>query len=176
MGAYKQRALELFDLLDADRSGFIDAGDVARADGEASAARQRKTEEARSFTIALVRAADVNKDGKVSKEEMLAYVERSMVGRTPETLPDFVRHIADAAFGLMDTDRTGKVDKAEFEQYLALPSHNTPAASAADEFTQLDRDGDGTLTVVDLHIATHAFFTDPCPGCPEQWLLTMFTA
>lgn len=35
----------------------------------------------------LIKDFDVNKDGKVSKEELLQGVEKHFVGKTPDTLP-----------------------------------------------------------------------------------------
>jgi Ca2+-binding EF-hand superfamily protein len=35
----------------------------------------------------LVKAFDINKDGSISKEELLAGVEKYFIGKTPETVP-----------------------------------------------------------------------------------------
>ncbi|MCX4751189.1 EF-hand domain-containing protein [Kitasatospora sp. NBC_01287] len=159
MSDYKVRTLELFDRLDVDRSGYINASDLTGAAAGRSV-----------LITGIIEAADANKDGKVSREEMLNHVERAMVGRSPDTLPEYLRKFTAGAFTLMDADRTGTVSKAEFEQYLK--ARNTPAA---DEFAWLDRDRDGSITLDDLHIAAFTFFNSPI-DCPRNWLLAAASA
>ncbi|WP_165425593.1 EF-hand domain-containing protein [Streptomyces sp. BK022] len=164
MGAYTTRVLQLFDRLDADRSGEISVGDQ----------RKGQTEAEKAVTADLIRhlvtAADANKDGRVSTNELLAYIERAAVGKRVDEMPAYLTATADAVFGLMDTDKSGKVDKAEFEQYLKAHNLNVGA-----EFSQLDRDGDGSLTKADLRTAMLHFLASPDPA-PEQWLLALFTS
>ncbi|MFI9645046.1 EF-hand domain-containing protein [Streptomyces sp. NPDC052040] len=162
MGAYTMRVLQLFDRLDTDRSGYITSNG------------QRKDQRPETAVTAdlvrnLVTAADANKDGRVSKDELLAYIERAVVGKSVDTIPAYLTATADATFRLMDTEGNGKVGKSEFEQYLK--AHNL---SAADEFPKLDRDNDGSLTNADLRTAMLHFLASPDPA-PEQWLLAVFT-
>ncbi|MGW5047563.1 EF-hand domain-containing protein [Streptomyces griseoluteus] len=117
----------------------------------------------------LVTAADADKDGRVSQNELLAYIERAAVGKSVDEIPGYLTAAADAVFGLMDTDQSGKVDKTEFEQYLK--AHNL---TAGDEFTKLDRDSDGSLDKADLRTAMLHFLGSPDPAA-ERWLLALFT-
>ncbi|MFD8809249.1 EF-hand domain-containing protein [Streptomyces sp. NPDC059597] len=164
MGAYTTRVLQLLDRLDADRSGHISIDDQGKG----------RTEAEKAITADLIRnlvtAADANKDGRVSQNELLTYMERAAVGKSVDQLPGFLTATADAVFGLMDTDKSGKVDKTEFERYLK--AHDLTAGA---EFAQLDRDGDGSLTKADLRTAMLHFLASPDPA-PEQWLLALFTS
>ncbi|MFF9373800.1 EF-hand domain-containing protein [Streptomyces griseoluteus] len=164
MGAYTTRVLQLFDRLDVDRSGQISVSDQ----------RKGQTEDEQAVTANLVRnlvtAADANKDGRVSKDELLAYIERAAVGKRVDEIPAYLTATADAVFGLMDTGKSGKVDKTEFERYLK--AHNL---TAGDEFAKLDRDSDGSLTKADLRTVMLHFLASPDPA-PEQWLLALFTS
>lgn len=174
MGAYKQRVLELFDLIDTSRSGFVDPGDLApRSEGQ-SAEQVQRGEAVGRIVTEIIRSSDSNKDGKLSKDEMLHWVERTMVGKTPETLPDPVKNLARAVFAFMDADGSGKVGKAEFEKYLK--ARNSSSAGAVEEFAKLDGDGDGTLVRSDIDKAIFRFFTAPESDCPQQWLRAFFKA
>jgi EF hand len=85
--------------------------------------------------VNLIEQYDVNKDGKVSQEEIDS-------NRT--------RWHAD-----FDTDKSGDLNFAEFEQ-LWLKSHHEQIAR---EFRQLDRDGDGRLTLQEYKHPTPAAMT-----------------
>lgn len=168
MSAYKQRALQLFDLLDTDRSGYIDPADIARRVEGQSETQAEAAQIVHGLVMGFIRSGDANKNGAVSKDELLAHMEKAMVGKSPDTTPGYLREFTSAVFTLMDADKSGKVSKAEFEQYLT--AHNVTAPGAVNEFAQLDRDRDGSITSDDLHIAAYNFFTAPDPGYPEHWL------
>ncbi|MFJ2885490.1 hypothetical protein ACIO53_05580 [Streptomyces sp. NPDC087305] len=103
----------------------------------------------------------------MSKEEMLAYVEKAFVGKAPETIPAFLREFTTQALTIMDADKDGTVSKAAFTRHVLT---SFPGEDPAHEFTRLDRGGDGSITADDLHTAAFAFFTDPPPDCPARWL------
>ncbi|MER8187545.1 EF-hand domain-containing protein [Kitasatospora sp. NPDC094015] len=172
MGAYKQRTIEFFDLLDASRSGYIDPEDLSLITARSGSDAQL-TPVISTFFRELLRAADPNKDGKVGKEEMLAYVERAILGKDADAMPEFLRTLAAGAFQVMDADGNGKVDKAEFERYLKARNVTDPAA--ANEFAKLDRDRDGSLTAADLRAGIHVFFTEVDRDVPQQWLMALFS-
>ncbi|MFJ2608016.1 EF-hand domain-containing protein [Streptomyces sp. NPDC087425] len=171
MGAYKQRTLELFRLLDLDRNGYI-----TPSDSEFSALRQQAGAPAALnpewLIMGFVKEGDANRDRKVSKEELLAFVEKAMVGKTPDTMPAFVRQLTTEVFALMDTEKNGQVSKDQFARYLNAYTYSS--SGAEEEFTRLDRDGDGNLTVDELQHATFAYFTDPETDAPQRWLHAAF--
>ncbi|KUO08023.1 EF-hand domain-containing protein [Streptomyces sp. DSM 15324] len=173
MGAYQQRVLDLFDLLDTHRTGGIDASDLRTAASSATAKDQAAVQAVNRFILALIDATDTNKDGRVHQQEMLAYLERKLVGKSPEEVPDYIRAFTAATFGFMDYDKTGKVSRTEFERFLK--SRNITDKGAADEFARLDRNGSGSFTLDDLHAATYSFFTGLESDCPTLWVRAAVT-
>ncbi|MFJ4897356.1 EF-hand domain-containing protein [Streptomyces sp. NPDC088727] len=169
MGAEKMRVVDLFERLDKNGSGFISPDDLAflaRSSGSQPTPLALMT---MRLVQGFIQHSDANKDRKVSKDEMLTYVDKTMADTTPETLPDYVRGFVSTVFALMDTDKSGKVNRAAFEEYLK--AHDDAHAEVVSyEFEQLDRDHDGFLTPDDLQAAAHAFFTAP-DRAPQHWLL-----
>ncbi|MFE2578921.1 EF-hand domain-containing protein [Streptomyces sp. NPDC059378] len=173
MGAYTTRVLRLFDLIDTSKNGYIDRDDLPRGNGSAGAQAQRD-QIVQALITGFIKASDANMDTRVTKQEMLACVERTMVGKSVSDAPAYIREVTAGVFKLMDTDGNGKVSKGEFEQYLKARNITDP--NAAGEFARLDRDGDGSLTVEDLNYANHHFFTAPEANVPEHWLLAAVSA
>ncbi|MFJ1596491.1 EF-hand domain-containing protein [Streptomyces sp. NPDC088261] len=173
MGAYKERAMSLFMRLDKNHDGNIDPADLgilARGTGDQRSDLARSTGQ---LVQGFIQDADRNKDSRASLDELAACVDKSMAGTTPETLPTYVRDFASTLFVVMDTDKSGKVDKAGFEAYLK--AQGTSVDVAGREFEMLDRDHDGFLTRDDIQVAAHAFFTAP-DGAPAFWLLAAVPA
>ncbi|MFD7879451.1 EF-hand domain-containing protein [Streptomyces sp. NPDC059766] len=173
MGAYTTRVLRLFDLIDTSKNGYIDREDLPRGDGSADAQAQRD-QIVHALIMGFIKAGDANMDTRVTKDEMLACVEKTMIGKSVSGTPAYIREVPAGVFKLMDTDGNGKVSKGEFEQYLR--ARNVTDPNAAREFARLDRDGDGSLTVDDLNHANHHFFTAPEVDVPELWLLAAVSA
>ncbi|MGP3755691.1 Ca2+-binding protein, EF-hand superfamily [Streptomyces sp. LamerLS-316] len=170
MGAYVQRVMELFERLDKDRDGTVNLHDLAYVEG-LSGQPTPLALGTRTLLHELVRHSDANKDGKVSRDELLNYVGKAMVGTTPETLPAYVREFVSTVFAVMDTDRSGRVNRAAFEEYLKAHHADVSVDAGGREFEHLDRDHDGFLTLGDLQAAAHAFFTAPEVKVPVRWLL-----
>ncbi|MEU1498783.1 EF-hand domain-containing protein [Streptomyces sp. NPDC005732] len=174
MGAYQTRVFSLFDLIDTSKNGYIDPEDLPRAADGAAAAETQRAHLVRAFITGVAKNADSNKDSRVTKDEMISCVERTMVGKSASDLPGYVREVTAGVFALMDADGNGKVSKGEFETYLRTRNVTAPGAPA--EFARLDRDSDGSLTLEDLSHATHLFFTAPENDVPEHWLLAAVSA
>jgi Ca2+-binding EF-hand superfamily protein len=170
MGAYRERVLGLFERLDKDRNGDISPSDLALVGGSTGPRPTPLALRTVGLVEGFIRHSDANRDGKVSREELLTYVDKAMVGTTPETLPEYVRRFASTLFALMDTDDSGRVNRAAFEEYLKSHQADAHADVIGYEFEQLDRDHDGFLIPGDLQAAAHAFFTAP-DRAPELWLL-----
>ncbi|MFJ2574722.1 EF-hand domain-containing protein [Streptomyces halstedii] len=171
MGAYKQRVLELFALLDKEGSGGINPSDLMYVEGLSGSRPTPLALATRGLVLGFVRHSDANKDGQVSKIELLHYVDKAMVGTTPETLPAYVREFVSTVFAVMDTDRSDRVTRAAFEEYLKAHHADVSVDTGGREFDHLDRDHDGFLTLGDLQAAAHAFFTAPEVEVPVRWLL-----
>ncbi|MGY4928385.1 EF-hand domain-containing protein [Streptomyces sp. 900105755] len=174
MGAYQTRALRLFDLIDTSKNGHIDYEDLPRAADDPGSTDAQRARILKTFITGVANAADSNTDTRVTKMEMISCVERTMVGTSASDLPGYIREVTAGVFALMDADGNGRIGKSEFEKYLKAQNVTDPGAVA--EFTRLDRDGDGSLTLDDLTYATHRFFTAPENDVPEHWLLAAVSA
>ena len=161
-GAFVARAFSVFERLDADGDGYLDAADaLAYAQGQAAIARAEN--------VSRILAFDLDGDGRVDLAELSAGLRAGL------PLPASVagagaldaREAAAAAMATLDRDADGKVSFAEM---LALPVPEAginPVAAfleafpapggrlqkgafvagmLAQAFDRADRDGDGTLT------------------------------
>ncbi|MFJ5845533.1 EF-hand domain-containing protein [Streptomyces sp. NPDC092903] len=171
MGAYKQRVLELFARLDKEGSGGINPSDLMYVEELSGSRPTPLALGTRGLVLGFVRHSDANKDGRVSREELLHYVDKAMVGTTPETLPEYVREFVSTVFAVMDPDRSDRVTRAAFEEYLKAQHADVSFDTGGRELEHLDRDHDGFLTLGDLQAAAYAFFTAPSERVPMRWLL-----
>jgi len=114
MASYKERWAEYFDILDADGSGFIDPNDSSNfvkrlasylPPSELPKIGQRHGDLFRK----LLKEYDANKDGKISKDELLAAVEKVFVGKTVDTAPAWWREHTAETFALMDYKKIGEI-------------------------------------------------------------------
>eukprot|EP00026_Physarum_polycephalum_P017296 Phypoly_transcript_18472.p1 GENE.Phypoly_transcript_18472~~Phypoly_transcript_18472.p1 ORF type:complete len:202 (+),score=49.84 Phypoly_transcript_18472:34-606(+) len=138
--AYKQRWLEYFELLDADKSGFIDLGDLANATDMYSKVLRKPADSAdvkgavavyRKFFELLIKDFDTNKDGKVSKEELLSGVEKHFIGKKASELPAWWKEQVTAAFNFFDIDKDGSLSLEETTKNFQSLSKNTSAEDLA---------------------------------------------
>lgn len=61
----------------------------------------------------LIKEFDVNKDGKVSKEELITGVEKVIVGKPVEALPAWWRENINNIFNAIDTNKNGELSLEE---------------------------------------------------------------
>ena len=139
-----------FDEIDADKNGQLSRAEV---ETWAAAAREQMRQRAEDH----IKAADTNGDGQISKDEAKA------------GLPMVYDH-----FDFLDADGDGQVKKAEFERLrdpaamraeilarlkkadadgngkLDLNESQFALPAVAARFSQLDKDGDGFLTLADF--------------------------
>ncbi|MEW1773608.1 EF-hand domain-containing protein [Streptomyces sp. NPDC086777] len=62
MGAYRTRALHLFDLIDTSRNGYIDYEDLPRAADDPGSAQAQRARILKMFITGVAKAADSNVD------------------------------------------------------------------------------------------------------------------
>ena len=170
---FRQRKFaRLFDLYDANHDGDIDAADYARmgegiATGTGCAPGSAEYEQLRAnyleYWEQLRQAADADQDGKVTRQEFLAYYE------TLPTMQETVAGIAQTMLQLTDRDRDGKISRAEFAANLQAIGVDAPAAAEA--FGHLDRDGNGFIDNSELLQNVEDFFFGEDPNAPGTWLL-----
>jgi calmodulin len=83
---------------------------------------------------------DVDKDGRLSRAEIAALLRTIKVEPTRIEL-DFI-------FNEMDRDKSGKINKEEFVNYMRSPPiHRITIKELEEQFRQFDRDGDGAITL-----------------------------
>lgn len=175
----RQKFLDLFDkFLDLNQSGFVDPGDAgewARANlKHAGVAAQSPEGQAlaalvRSFWGGFIRELDANKDGAVSKDELLAGIEK-LSDTQPETLKTLARDGAKVFMQTLDKDRDGKISRDEF---VAFYSANAPDAQSEGEqrFQLLDANGSGFLTMEHVEQAWMEYFFSDDPNAPGNGIL-----
>ena len=107
----------------------------ADADGTLSRAEMRQAlpRFAAEFDV-----IDRNRDGSVSREELMAHLQTGKSRSQAATADGFAEH-----FRRADTDSDGTLSRAECERNLPRP---------AAKFDRIDRDGDGRLTREELKV------------------------
>eukprot|EP00026_Physarum_polycephalum_P016767 Phypoly_transcript_17763.p1 GENE.Phypoly_transcript_17763~~Phypoly_transcript_17763.p1 ORF type:complete len:187 (+),score=38.14 Phypoly_transcript_17763:99-659(+) len=181
--AYKQRWLEYFEALDADGSGAIDPGDLSYATKTFSKmlGKPEDSAEVKSHAAAystffhdLVKAFDINKDGSISKDELLAGVEKYFIGKTPETVPDWWKAHVLQAFEAVDINGDGDLS---VEEKVSFVKRLVPSASEADITAAyawgIKQGSSGKYDATTLSRIVFKWATDPNPT-PEASLLLPF--
>ncbi|MFJ6809128.1 EF-hand domain-containing protein [Streptomyces anulatus] len=160
------RTLELFSVFDTDNSGWINESDLPSVTDGQSAVKAQEVQNVRDLMTGLIKAADTDKDGRVSRQEIRAYLDNSLSTKTLDELPAPIRDFTTKTFALMDTNKAGSVSYEEFDAYLKA---RTTTPDSASDFKRIVRSG-SKFKVEDLHRAAFAFFTEPEDSCPELWL------
>ncbi|NUR69512.1 MAG: hypothetical protein HOU81_01690 [Hamadaea sp.] len=150
-----------FSLLDASGDGFLARDDytgfalrLVLALGEAP--RSPQADAVREGYSRLWRAiateADADGDGRVSREEYLAWT--ATAART-SLFDDAVRPLARSVVELVDADGDGALDRAELTRLLS--ACNLTAEQIDRTMTELDADGSGTITADEIELAVRDF-------------------
>ncbi|GHJ43046.1 calcium-binding protein [Catellatospora sp. TT07R-123] len=116
---------------------------------------------------ALVAKMDADGDGRISEEEFLTSVGRSIVVR-PDGFDNHLRPLAEALMGLTDTDGDEQVSPNEFTALFG--ALGAAGGDAAHAFSVLDRDGNGHLSTEEIIDAIREYYTSPDPDAPGNLL------
>mmetsp|Transcript_63912 Transcript_63912/g.171224 ORF Transcript_63912/g.171224 Transcript_63912/m.171224 type:complete len:423 (-) Transcript_63912:27-1295(-) len=148
------RASEDFDSVDKTKRGYLDVQQVREimVDKRLPGIND-PTASARAAEL-LLRKADINGDGRVSKKEYLALVKELHRARFRESL------LSDVALALFDGDGDGKLDTNELKNFAVVLLNvdaKEAASVAALALKQLDTDGDGRLSREELRNAFGPF-------------------
>lgn len=126
MGAHasKQRLTEIFEALDEDHNGSISTDEVMAwvQDEQFLDNPEFKGETVKDLARALYSAMDTNKDGKISKEELIAYFsklkETEVQALTLSLTKDKREKVLAKIFDALDTDHSRRVTKDEVVNWM----------------------------------------------------------
>jgi Ca2+-binding EF-hand superfamily protein len=145
-GFQRRKIAAVFRAMDADGDGFLEEADfealtdrwtAIRGGDPGSEDRARLTMIMMGWWATLLTASDLDRDDRVTLEEVLLVVDRL------DSMPDAVTGTAAAMFDAVDQDADGRISAAE---YRRLVEAWTGRGTDTDEvFALLDRDGDGFL-------------------------------
>ncbi|MEV6908574.1 EF-hand domain-containing protein [Amycolatopsis sp. NPDC051071] len=133
----------VFAAMDLDRDGFLEEQDFqALADRWARlrgpGGERQLTGILLSWWTTLLEASDLDRDNKVTLDEVLLVVDK-----LPET-PEAVLATADAMFEAIDENRDGLISAAEYRRLIE--AWNGRPTDTDTTFPALDSDGDGKLS------------------------------
>ena len=167
---------KIFKLYDSNRNGYIEKADVNRMKSQylmafdvspTSEKGRAAGERWDAFWAALTSSLDRDQDRQVSREEFLAGFGALALG-DPEAFDAVLRPLIETAFTLMDTDGSGSVSVIEFRRFQHAVGNGDQADAA---IAQIDKDGDGLISLEELVQNAREFLTSADPGTTGNWLL-----
>lgn len=167
----RRKVAGVFEAMDVDGDGFLEREDfeglterwVALRNG---ADRDRLTGLMMGWWEALLAASDVDRDGKVTLDEVLLVVDR-----LPEMI-DAVHGTADAIFEAVDENGDGRISKGEYRQ--VIETWNGRGTDTDAIFHRLDLDGDGELSREEFTELWVEFWVGDDPTAPGTWAFGRF--
>ncbi|MER6386969.1 EF-hand domain-containing protein [Streptomyces sp. NPDC001523] len=160
---------------DQNQDGVVDAADILTFAARVIAAvgepfdSPKATEMLRvcqSWWEGMASELDTDKDGKIDPQEYRVGMRR-LVG-SKSSFDAASRPVATAIWKLCDRDDDGEVTATEFS--AVQRAFGTSAENARIGFEKLDLDGDGSLSVDELMIAFHDFYTSTDADTNGNWL------
>ncbi|SDN50316.1 EF-hand domain-containing protein [Allokutzneria albata] len=167
---------KIFKLYDSNRNGYIEKADVNRMKSQylmafdespTSEKGRAVSERWDAFWAALTSSLDHDQDGQVSRDEFLNGFGALALGDS-DTFDAVLRPLIETAFTLMDTDGSGSVSVAEFRRFQRAVGNGDQADAA---IAQLDKDGDGMISLEELVQNAREFLTSPDLDSTGNWLL-----
>ncbi|MCA9791386.1 MAG: EF-hand domain-containing protein [Candidatus Eremiobacteraeota bacterium] len=181
----KRKLIHMFELLDVDGNGFLEFADfqavietLAQERGlePNSAGYRRLFGNNRRIWKGLFKC-DLNGDGQISLPEWLAYHIQAIVadeeaGISPAGLTTAIDSIARYFYELMDMDGDGQIQREDYRYFCE--AHGIPDETVEESFQQLDRDGNGTLSLDEVVTLVREFYTSDDPMAPGNWFFGDF--
>lgn len=165
----------VFGAMDADRDGFLDEADFLalttrwtriRGWTPGTAGHARITEIMMGWWATLLAASDLDRDNRVSLDEVLLVVDRL------DTMRDAIAHTATTMFEAVDENADGRISQAEYRQLVEAWAG---CPTGADEvFAELDGDGDGNLGLDQFVELWTQFWAGDDPEAPGTWVFGRF--
>jgi len=122
--AHKYRWALFFDVMDQDGNGVLEKRDIDALAKQLSERAKLPVDDPdiKGVTFAyssllnnVIENFDENNDGKVTIEEFFAGVERYFVGKTPETIPHWLKKCIEDFFPSYDTNKDGEISLEELK-------------------------------------------------------------
>ncbi|WP_432096553.1 EF-hand domain-containing protein [Streptomyces sp. bgisy100] len=165
---------KIFNALDTDRDGHIDWSDFQRLIDGFTSEYQLNGNDRRTMALhasyamfwqELVRHADADGDGRLSKDEYIA-ASRNAILDTSRF--DAINGLTHAQFDLIDVDGDHQISQSEFNKMSTLWGISEPEMK--ESFQALDTDGDGHISRSELIRASREFFLSNDPSAPGSIL------
>lgn len=167
----RRKVARVFHAMDADGDGFLEEADFVALSRRWSQLRgsahdSRLTAVMMGWWSALLAASDLDRDAKVTLDEVLVVVDRL------DELADAVTATAAAMFEAVDSDADGMISAAEYRQLIEAW---TGDVTDTDEvFGRLDADGDGLLSAAEFTALWTEFWAGDDPAAPGTWVFGRF--
>lgn len=165
----------MFAAMDADGDGFLREPDFAalaarwteiRGVAPGSADHTRLTSIMLGWWSTLRAASDLDRDDKVTLDEVLSVVDH--LGG----MPDAVTGTAEAMFEAIDENGDGRISPAEYRRLIE--AWNGCETDTDEIFPLLDLDGDGHLSRDEFTRLWTQFWVDDDPDAPGTWVFGRF--
>jgi Ca2+-binding EF-hand superfamily protein len=165
----------VFDPMDADGDGFLQEPDFAalaarwtaiRGAAPGSADHTRLTSMMMGWWAGLLAASDLDRDNKVTLDEVLLVVDQ--LGG----MSDAVTGTAEAMFEAIDENGDGRISSAEYHQLIE--AWNGCETETDEIFPLLDLNGDGYLSRDEFTRLWTQFWVGDDPDAPGTWVFGRF--
>jgi Ca2+-binding EF-hand superfamily protein len=171
----RRKIAQVFHAMDVDGDGFLEQSDFEaltarwttnRGLAPDSADRIRLTTIMMGWWETLLAASDLNRDNKVTMDEVLLVVDR--LGDQE----DAVTATASAMFDAIDENGDGSISAGEYRRLIETWSGQP--TNTDDIFPLLDRDGDGGLSREEFIVHWKEFWAGDDSSAPGAWLFGRF--
>jgi Ca2+-binding EF-hand superfamily protein len=171
----RRKTALVFRAMDVDGDGFLGREDFAalaarwtdnRGLAPDSDEASRLTAIMMGWWATLLAASDVDRDEKVTLDEVLLVVDRLIDDTRPVT------QTAAAMFEAVDSDRDGEISAAEYREMIE--TWNGRATDTDAVFARLDLDGDGHLSKDEFIWLWTEFWAGDNPDAAGTWVFGRF--
>lgn len=173
----RHKFTQAFEVLDADKSAFVDGTDLARIAArfvhqlglDADSDEHRVLAACAAELWKVLARMDGDGDGRLTLAEWLESL--AAFAASEHAYDRLFAELLDQSFELLDTDADGAVSCDEF--VLWLTATNLDAAAAQRTFEASDLDGDGLLSKSEVGYVLLDFFYSDDPERRGSWLLEL---